>query len=151
MKTKIRVISKKTEEQKIINDTYPISAIEWDDGDKYFSSREISRIVKEGEIVLGEKYFAQFLTILENSRYDYTWQPEPEPEPQPEPTRWQDEPATQKQYDYIKLLGYGDIEHNLTKGQASQVIDMIKSGEASAINLFKTSVQPTNEIYGDFG
>ena len=53
---------------------------------------------------------------------------------QKQATRWQDEPATANQYSYIHSLGY-TLNEKVTKGQASHIIDMIKSGNAGGLGM----------------
>ena len=44
-------------------------------------------------------------------------------------TRWQDDPATERQLDYLRSLGVDVGSRTLTKGEASQLIDAVKSGQ----------------------
>jgi hypothetical protein len=147
----ITIRNEKTKEEYKTNSLGSLSQLKDlrypEDNDKYFRASQINRIRDAGFVEIDDQHYSKLLEY--DKKYGYIINEE-KTSKQEKNTRWQDDPATQRQYDYIKLLGY-NVEHNLTKGQASQVIDMIKSGEASAINLFKSGNQPTNEIYGDFG
>lgn len=113
-----------------------------DDYGKYFNSRGINKVIASKETDLPAALYGKALA------YDVEIGEIVEDKPQTQSTqsRWQDEPATQKQYSYIRKLGFYGFEENMTKAQASKVISMIKAGEASAINMFTISGNP-QEIY----
>ena len=92
------------------------------------SKNDIKKALEAGELKLyGGK--AEFLL---NKMEAAGWFAEVE---QKQATRWQDEPATAKQYSYIHSLGYSLGEKTITKGQASHIIDMIKSGDAGSLGM----------------
>lgn len=109
---------------------------------KYFDNRGINKVIASKETDLPAALYEKALAYdIENGEIV-----EDKPQAQSANARWQDEPATQKQYAYIRKLGYYNFQENMTKGQASKVIDMIKCGEGSAINMFTISGNP-REIY----
>ena len=88
---------------------------------------EMNTAIENGELrVYGGK--AEFLL---NKMEAAGWFAEVE---QKQATRWQDEPATANQYSYIHSLGY-TLNEKVTKGQASHIIDMIKSGNAGSLGM----------------
>ena len=103
-----------------------------DDYGKYLDNRDINLIINAGEVSLPAEQYAQAISydtknghIIAETQDNQTFTA----------TRWQDEPATKKQYDYIRSLGYYDFDENMTKAQASKTISMIKSGDAGSLNM----------------
>ena len=124
--------NKETGESYKSETAWGIGSIKDSDGDKYYDSRDINTFLRSGNgaELSNEHYQTAHArdekdgSIIKTEQITTT-------------TRWQDQPATTKQYDYIRTLGYYDFEENMTKAQASKVIDMIKAGEAGSLNMMR--------------
>ena len=92
------------------------------------SKNEMKTAIEKGEL----RVYGRTAEFLLNKMEAAGWFAEIE---QKQATRWQDEPATANQYSYIHSLGYNPGEKKLTKGQASHIIDMIKSGDAGSLGM----------------
>jgi hypothetical protein len=125
----IQITNRDTNETYKTNSVRSLNTLK-DSYGKYFQNVDINRIIDAKKTSLPSEQFSQ--------AFDYDTKNGHIIEDKPQPaavTRWQDEPATQKQYNYIRTLGYYDFEENMTKGQASKLISMIKSGEAGSLNM----------------
>lgn len=69
--------------------------------------------IKVGLVLFG--LFVLFIFLLKNVRFS---------------SDWRDDPATDKQYQYLERLGY-DGDEDLTKGEASAMIDELKLSKKS--------------------
>lgn len=135
----LKIINTKTGESYKSKTAWGIRSIKDNDGDFYYNDRDINSFLRYPSAAnLSDEHYqiAYARDKKDGSIID--------DRSEPVTTQWQDEPATQKQYNYIRTLGYYDFEEYITKGQASQIIDMIKSGEASAINMFCSDEGPTS-------
>ncbi|MGI6730440.1 MAG: hypothetical protein ACOX5F_00870 [Anaerovoracaceae bacterium] len=100
---------------------------------KYFDNRDINKIINAKEVTLPSEQYAAALAY--DTKHGHIINEVIQP-PTTTQTHWRDEPATSRQYGYIRSLGY-DVEEKLTKGEASRLIDMIKAGEAGSLNLMR--------------
>jgi len=130
MNLEIKVTNHETKETYKTNSPSVFYSLKWDDGDKYLNNCKVNKIIKAKEVELSTKFYKA--AKVYDTKNDHVVE---EKEIEEKPTRWQDEPATTNQYSYMRTLGYYDFKEAMTKGQASFVIDMIKSGDAGSLGM----------------
>lgn len=118
------------------------------DGNKYFRAVDINRISNNHLVEIDERHYEKLYEYNTSNGYIIVETQQPV---SATTGRWQDEPASSKQLNYLAALGVSTNGMKLTKGEASRTIELAKHGELSAINIFSDDNQPTSEIYGDFG
>ena len=99
----------------------------------WFSSREINKITAAGYVNLDyEKYEIALARAI-----SYKTLITDEPAQQQEaPRDWKAEPATEKQMNYLRDLGYFP-EQRLTKSEASRMISAAKNSWAGSLNMIR--------------
>jgi hypothetical protein len=94
---------------------------------------DYGKVLMRGDTDLGwfyEEDFEKFAARFECAPIDA----EPEAETQPEPTNWRNEPATEAQLRYLTDLRVNtQVEDNLTKGRASELISAAKNNELGTV------------------
>lgn len=97
----------------------------------WFSSREINKITEAGCVNLDPEKYEIALARAISYKTLITDEPAKQQEA---PRDWKDEPATEKQLNYLRDLGYFP-EQKLTKSEASQMISAAKHGWAGSLNM----------------
>jgi len=126
---KIKVIER--ENYKDTGRSFYVSAQGCFNHSGWFSSREINKITADGYVNLNNEKYEIALGRAVSYKTLITDEPA---QPQEAPHDWKDDPATEKQMNYLRDLGYFP-EQRLTKSEASQMISAAKNGWAGSLNM----------------
>jgi hypothetical protein len=121
----ITIKNYKTGESYKSEGTACLTVLKFDDGSRYYRAVEINRMQAAMVAELNQDHYEiakRYDTLNGNIVIE---------QPATAKTTWQEQPATQKQYDYLLLLGCVIKNKNLTKLTASKLIDSIKRGEGT--------------------
>lgn len=99
----------------------------------WFRSSEINRIIAAGSVELDTERYEKALKIAVREGDIFTEQPVQTVLA----TRWQDEPATERQLECLRRMGYFTNEQ-LTKGTSSRMIDAAKNGWAGSLGMVRS-------------
>ncbi|HQN69811.1 MAG TPA: hypothetical protein PLW19_08195, partial [Anaerolineaceae bacterium] len=121
----IKIKNIETGKSYTAKNTASLINIKWDDGSKYFRASEINRMQNAGIAELTAEHFE--IAFSYDLKYDQVIVEKEAT--QKSYTSWTDEPASQKQLDYLSALGMNVAGKKFTKLTASRLIDSIKRGE----------------------
>jgi len=121
----IKIKNIETGKSYTAKNTASLINIKWDDGSKYFRASEINRMQNAGIAELTAEHFE----IAKSYDLKYDQVIVEKEVTQKSYTSWTDEPASQKQLDYLSALGMNVAGKKFTKLTASRLIDSIKRGE----------------------